>query len=53
MSALGLHLGWNLGQALLVISASLFTDWRHLHWAAHSVGLLAIVLVATQPESAR
>ena len=53
VSALGLHLGWNLGQALLVISASLFTDWRHLHWAAHSVGLLAIVLVATQPESAR
>ena len=53
VSALGLHLGWNLGQALLVISASIFTDWRHLHWAAHSVGLLAIVLVTTQPESAR
>ena len=53
VSALGLHLGWNLGQALLLVSASVFTDWRYLHWTAHSVGVLAIALLLTQPESAR
>ena len=53
VAALGLHLGWNTGQALLLTSASLLTDWRALHWIAHSTGLLAICLVLTQPESAR
>ena len=53
VSALGLHLGWNLGQALLLVSASVFSDWRYLHWTAHSVGILAIALLLTQPESAR
>ena len=53
VTALGLHLGWNLGQALLLVSASLFSDWRHLHWAAHSVGIPAILTLLTLPESAR
>ena len=53
-SALALHLGWNLGQLILVVASSLLQDWRPLQLLTHLIGLPVIFLVfLTQPESAR
>ena len=53
-SALALHLGWNLGQLVLVLVSSLTHHWRLLQLVTHLLGLPVILLVLlTQPESAR
>ena len=53
VAALGLHLGWNCGQAVLVMSSSLIDDWRHVHWVTHTSGLAVILIVLLMPESVR
>ena len=53
-STLALHLGWNLGQLVLVLVSSLVQDWRLLQLVTHLTGLPVLVLVLlTMPESAR
>ena len=52
-AALALHLGWNLGQLVLVLSSCLLQDWRHLQLLTHLTGVPVLLLLLTQPESAR
>ena len=53
-AALALHLGWNLGQLVLVVLSSLTQDWRQLQLLSHLAGLpVILLLLITQPESAR
>lgn len=53
ISALSLHLGWNLGQLCLVLCSSLISDWRHLQLCLHLAGIPVISLLLTQRESVR
>ena len=53
VAALGLHLGWGLGQVVLVLASCLLPDWRHLHWATAAPALLAAATTCWLPESAR
>ena len=53
VSALGLHLGWNLGQLCLVACSLLLSDWRILQVTTHLAGIPVILLLTTQQESVR
>ena len=53
VSALALHIGWNIGQALLVMSSLFIYDWRHFIWTSQVVSVIAIISVIFMPESAR
>ena len=53
ISALGLHLGWNLGQLCLVGCSTLLSDWRILQVTTHLAGIPVIFILLTQQESVR
>eukprot|EP00092_Neocalanus_flemingeri_P004231 GFUD01004551.1.p1 GENE.GFUD01004551.1~~GFUD01004551.1.p1 ORF type:complete len:520 (+),score=94.91 GFUD01004551.1:217-1560(+) len=53
IAALGLHLGWNSGQIVLVTTAYLVRGWRELQLLTHAGCLLALSLHFLVPESPR
>ena len=53
VAALGLHLGWNTGQAVLVVLAYFIREWRQLQLVTHAASLAALSLFFLVPESPR
>ena len=53
MAALGLHLGWNSGQAVLVVLAYFIRGWKELQLATHAASLVSLTIFFLVPESPR
>ena len=53
LAALGLHLGWNCGQAVLVVLAYFIRGWKELQLVTHAASLVCLTLFFLVPESPR
>ena len=53
VAALGLHLGWNSGQAVLVILSYFIRGWKKLQLTSHAASLISLSVFFLVPEGPR